>query len=481
MGNKQIEDINAIYGKIPPQAIEVEEAVLGALMLEAEAYGRISTILKTESFYKEEHKKIFEVIKWLADNERAIDLLQVTQRIKDISQFEEIGGPEYITRLTNKVAAATNIEYHARIIEQKFIQREIIRISHEASNKAYDESIDVSDVINWASIQYGNIQSSPSSLIKTTEDLIPEIYNKIKENLELKRNTTGFPTGIQPYDEFTGGLQLTDLTIIAADSGQGKTSLLITFINNITKTNTPFSIMSLEMIGMQIITRVISQETNIPGKRILNKKLENHEIAQIDDVIEETKQKKIFIDESSNKTLDSILSNIRYLYIKYGIQLFGIDYIQLISVSNNKIIREEKLALIARSLKNICKELNIHILALSQLSRDSTSTNKRPTMSRLRGSGQIEEAADNIILIYRPEEFGIDYFDNEEPAQGKAELILAKGRNVGTSSFIIRFNKETGRFFHESLDYINDPVEQNLFNNPDAFIESNKENEEKPF
>jgi len=446
-------NINLEYGKLPPQAIDVEEAVLGALILEADAFVKIGSTLSYVSFYKEEHQKIFANIKELSDEGTPIDMMVVVQRLKDKEELDEIGGPGYIVELTNNVSSAGHIEHWANIIQQKFIQRELIRVSSEIQQKAYDDTLDVLELTEWASGNIAELFAAPNTKVKTAKVLIEEMYDRIKFNYMSKNNITGHATGIPRLDEHTGGFQNTDFTIIAAETGQGKTSLAITITNNTTSLGNKVGFLSIEMPGVQLIIKITSQETGISSGGIFKTKLSDSDIGIIDSKKESIGKKLLYVDDTI-QSLASVLSSIRYLHHKFGIELFFIDYIQLITVE--KVGQEEKLAKIVRSLKNLAKELSISIVALSQVRRSTDSKKgNRPSMERLRGSGQIEEAADNIIFIWRPEEYDIDSFDDEGyiPTEGRAQIDFAKGRNIGTTRFIVKFFKEIGKFYEEVSSY----------------------------
>jgi len=460
-----IEQLNAQYGKLPPQSVDIEEAVLGALILEADAYLKISATLSHVSFYKEEHQKIFVRIKNLSDAGIPIDMMQVTQSLKDNEELDEIGGTGYIMTLIKNVSSAGHIEYWAKIIQQKFIQRELIRIALEIQTKAYDDSADVFELIESASGNIADLFAAPDTNIKNAEDLFTEMHERIKKNYFSDNNITGHVTGIPRLDEHTGGLQNTDLTIIAAETGQGKTSLAITITNNTTSFDNPVGFLSLEMPGMQLIIKITSQETGISSGGIFKTKLSDSDIGIIESMKDKIEKKLLYVDDTI-QSLSSVLGSIRYMHHKFGIKLFFIDFIQLITVE--KLGQEERLAKIVRSLKNLAKELTISIVALSQLRRDNNSkTNHKPSMERLRGSGQIEEAADNIIFIWRPEEYEIESFDDEGyiPTEGKALIDFAKGRNIGTTKFIVKFIKEIGKFYEKV------PLSEES-SDPDEFTES---------
>jgi len=467
-----IEEINAQYGKLPPQAIEVEEVVLGALMLEEDAYTKIERIIQPQSFYKEEHRKICQAVKELTDKHVPIDIMQVTQYLKDNSLLDKVGGPAYILGLTKNVASAAHIEFHARIIAQKFMQREIIRITSETQTKAYDDSEDIEDVLQHLHSGLNGLEVDISGSILTPKDGMEKLFDRIKQNLNSVSGITGLPTGIASLDRFTGGFQETDLVILAGERSQGKTSALITFLNHLGNTGTPSSLLSLEMSYTQLLARMVSQETGISAKNILNKQLSNTEIT----IIEKCSvwDMPVFIDDNCPNTLSGVIASIRYMNKKHGVKFFGIDYLQLMKVGGNvKMNQEEMLGTMARELKNIAKELNVVVVALSQLNRGE-KYGQEPTLGRLRGSGQIEDAADTIIFVHRPETYGVEYLDevNYVSSSGMAVLIVAKGRSIGVDRFNVKFTAATGRFHEDSLDDFN--------YNPDAFHESSN-NEEIPY
>jgi replicative DNA helicase len=470
-----IEQINAQYGKIPPQAIDLEEAVLGALMLERDAYISVSDIIDTQSFYKLEHQEIFEVIKYLSSNNMPIDLMMVTQELKNRSILDKVGGPLIITQLTSRVASAAHIEFHSRIIAQKFIQREMIRISTEIQTKAYDDTIDVDDLISEAENKLASIQQTGQS----KESNISEGIRGLKERIACNQKNTGLSgigTGIFKFDQFSGGLQKTDLIIIAGESSQGKTSYALTIGKNAAMNyNAKVAFYSLEMDKIQLIARLVAQETGISSKRILNQKLNQDEMKQVAQTTKIMEHLPVFFDESSTSTIDQICTSIRRLKMKYDINLAVIDYLQLVGSGLKNKTDEAQIAEITRRLKNVAKDLGISVIALSQLSR-TTNGNHRPTKNRLRGSGQIEEAADVVMLIWRPETYEIDQFPEPHKGiatAGLAECLIEKGRNIGTGSFLLKFNPETTGFY----DY--DPIYESQ---PDYFNPNSRtEKEHEPF
>ena len=438
--HETLDQINAQYGKLPPQAVEVEEAVLGALMLESDCF--LNNPVKSDWFYKDEHKKIIECIYGLSNKSKAINLLTVTQELKDKNELDEVGGTSYIMELVKRVSSAAHIEHHIRIIQQKHAQRELIRISSEVQAKAYDDTLDIDDVFAFVQNEYSQVMSFGDDNSCTFEQASNNLIKNISSEIEL-----GTKTGLNLYDKFTGGFHASDLTIIAGETSQGKTSLALTMFKNCVLNGSKAAVFSLEMTKEQLVSRIISQRTGISAKNIMYNRLSWDEKQSVINEIESIKHLPIFFDESTNNDIDKICTSIRKLKLKHDIDLVMVDYIQDMKGAND----ESGIADIGRKLKNIAKELNISVIAVSQLSRDKN--NPEPNRARLRGSGQLEEKADVVLLLYRPEEYdGKSYSEPhlEVPIYDTAQIKIAKGRNLGTGSFILGFNKTTTNFF----DYI---------------------------
>lgn len=431
-----IEQIKIQYGKVPPQAIEVEEAVIGAMILESDCY--INNPVKPEWFYKEQHQKIISCIKLIVESGNKVDLVQVTKKLKDINQLEEVGGLPVIMGLTRRVASAAHIEQHIRIIQQEFARREIIRFSTEIQNQCYDGSIDLDDIFSKIQHDMSNVMSLGDDASVTYKQATENLLIQLTENVE-----TGIKTGIAKYDNFTGGLHLGDLVIIAAETSQGKTSLALTVFKNCALRNYKAAIFSLEMTKEQLVSRITAQQTGISAKLIMYNKLNEYEKQTVINELHILQNLPIYFDESTTNDIDKICTSIRKFKIKYDIELVLVDYIQDMKGAND----ETGIAEIGRKLKNIAKELNIAVIAISQLSRDKA--NPEPNRARLRGSGQLEEKADIIMLLYRPEEYNKTYSDPHEMVEtlNTAQIKIAKGRNTGTGSFIVGFNKETTNFY----------------------------------
>ena len=448
--NSTIDEINAQYGKLPPQAIEVEEAVLGALMLERDAYVTVADIIQANSFYKEEHRKIFEAIQSLSGKEKPVDLLMVTQELKDRNQLDEVGGPGYITQLTRRVASAAHIEFHSRIIAQKYIQRELIRVSSEIQTKAYDDAMDVDDLIDFSESELFKV--SEGNIKKETLPIKP-VLNEAIIQIEKARNKpdglSGVPSGFSALDRITSGWQKTDLIIIAARPAMGKTAFVLSMARNMAVDHKQgVAIFSLEMSSIQLVNRLIAAETELGAEKIKTGKLEDYEWAQLNQRIKALDESPIFIDDTPALSVFEFRAKCRRLKMQHDINIIIVDYLQLMTAgSDNRFSREQEVSSISRSLKAIAKELNVPIIALSQLNRSVESREgRRPQLSDLRESGAIEQDADIVTFIHRPEYFGLTEDESGNSLLGVAEIIIAKHRNGATADVHLRFRKELAKF-----------------------------------
>lgn len=457
------------FGKLPPQAPELEELVLGALMTESESFGLISDFLKAEHFYKIAHQKIYKAIESLVMSGEPTDFIMVSEKLRELGTIDEAGGPYFVTLLTSKTSSAASIENHARIVYQKFLGREAIRIAGEIQTMAYDDKSDVSDVLAYANKEFSDISSFSNGSILTMYDAIEQMRNNIFKNSVDNSEQVGYKTGFKEFDKRGGGLQKSDLIIIAAESSQGKTSLALSFADNIANDGGKLAIYSLEMRATQLAARFTSYHTGIPANEILYSKFDSERFGQLDRNIKKLLKADVFIDEKSNSTIESILNSIRGMKKNYDIDGAIVDYIQLVSTSERGMNKEQQTAYIARSLKNLAKELDIFIVALSQLARDNA--NPIPSIKRLRDSGQIEEATDVCFLIYRPEQVNRNNFPEpftEFAVEKTAMIDVAKGRNIGTFKFLAHFENKTTHFSElDSYDIVSGEVKRkNLSDNP---------------
>jgi len=428
-----------VYGKVPPQAKDLEEAVLGAIMLEKSAFDTVVEILKPECFYVESNQRIFRSMQSLAQKSQPIDILTVVEELKTREELEMVGGPYYITRLTNAVVSSANIDAHSRIILQKFIQRELIRISGEIIGDAYEDSTDVFDLLDDAESKLFEITNNH---LRKNFDSIDTVLVKTIQRIEDLRNKnediSGVPSGFASLDRITYGWQPTDLIILAARPSVGKTALALNLARSAalhaTKP-TPVAIFSLEMSASQLVQRILSAESEIWLEKIARGKLEEHEMKQLyAKGIQRLAQAPIYIDDTPALNIFELRAKCRRLKNKHNVGLIIIDYLQLMSGTgeNRNSNREQEISRISRDLKGLAKELQVPIIALSQLSREVEKRkegNKMPQLSDLRESGAIEQDADMVMFLYRPEYYDITANEFGESNKGETHVRIAKHRN----------------------------------------------------
>jgi replicative DNA helicase len=438
------------FGKVPPQALDMEEAVLGAIMLEKEAVITILDILKPESFYKDSHKKIFKAIYDLSSREFPVDLYTVTEELRAHNELESVGGPVYLTQLTSKVVSAANVDYHARIVAQKYIQRELIRVSTEIQARSFDDSWDVTELLDFSEnelfqIAEGNIKREVSPINMVIKEAIKEIEEAGKREDAL----VGIPSGFTKLDRLTSGWQKSELIIVAARPSMGKTALALSMARNMAIDHgKKVAIFSCEMSSIQLANRLIIAETDIPGDKIRNGRLSEEEWKQLDTRIKKLVQAPIFVDDTPAISIFELRAKCRRLMAQHKLDIVILDYLQLMSGPENAGSREQEVSNISRSLKSIAKELNVPIIALSQLNRsvEMRGGTKRPLLSDLRESGAIEQDADMVVFIHRQEKFGIVTFEDGSSTKGIAEIILAKNRNGPVDDIKLRFREEKAQF-----------------------------------
>jgi replicative DNA helicase len=462
--------IDLSMGKMPPQALELEEAVLGALLLEKDAFVAVSEILKPEHFYKEAHQHIYQAISNLFFHEQPVDMLTVVEELKKIEKIEEVGGAFYITQLTSRVASAAHIEYHARIIWQKFLQREMIRISSDLQTKSYDESIDVDDLLDEAEntfflLSQGNMKKDVTQI----NPVIQEAIDRIKQASERTDGLSGVPSGFTALDRITSGWQRSDLVIIAARPAMGKTAFVLSMTRNMALVHKQaVAVFSLEMANVQLVNRLIVSETELASEKIKNGNLQAYEWEQLDHKIQNLIDAPIFIDDTAGLSVFELRAKCRRLKKQHDLKIIIIDYLQLMNASGmNPGNRQEEVSMISRSLKGLAKELDVPILALSQLNRGVESRagaeGKRPQLSDLRESGAIEQDADMVLFIHRPEYYRITEDEQGNSLLGMAEIIIAKHRNGATGDVRLRFRQELARF---------QDVEEDMFDDGNSFYQT---------
>ena len=430
-----------VYGKVPPQAKDLEEAVLGAIMLEKTAFDTVVEILKPECFYVEAHQRIFSAMQSLSNKSQPIDILTVVEELRSREELEMVGGPYYVTKLTNAVVSAANIGAHARIILQKFIQRELIRISGEIIGDAYEDSTDVFDLLDDAESKLFEITNN--HLRKDYNSIDTILVNTIKRIEDLRQrneDVTGVPSGFSGLDRVTYGWQNTDLIILAARPAVGKTAFALNLARNAVMhpaKPTPVALFSLEMSAGQLVQRILSAESEIWLEKIARGKMEEHEMKQLyARGIQRLSQAPLYIDDTPALNIFELRAKSRRLRNKHNIGLIIIDYLQLMSGTgeNRNANREQEISNISRNLKSLAKELNVPIIALSQLSRaveqrGAKEGSRIPQLSDLRESGAIEQDADMVMFLYRPEYYDINSNAEGENIRGLTEVKIAKHRN----------------------------------------------------
>ena len=481
LGLKKIQSpavINLQQGKIPPQALDLEEAVLGAMLIDKKGVDEVIDILQPDAFYKTAHQYIFNSIYQLFHDSQPIDLLTVSSALRKDGKLEIVGGEFYLVQLSQRVASSAHIEFHARIILQKFIQRSLIRISNEIIETAYKDSTDVFDLLDEAEsklydVTQGNIKRSSQS----AQNLVIEAKTRIEE-ISKREGLSGVSTGFQKLDKLTSGWQPSDLIVIAARPGMGKTALTLSMARDIAVTKEiPVAFFSLEMSSVQLITRLISAETGLSSEKLRTGKLADHEWQQLNVKVTDLEKAPLFIDDTPSLSIFDLRAKARRLASQNGIKLIIVDYLQLMTAGSSSKVgnREQEISTISRNLKALAKELDVPVIALSQLSRavETRGGTKRPMLSDLRESGAIEQDADIVSFIYRPEYYNIDEWDDDEhtPSEGQAELIVAKHRNGGLDNIRLKFISHLGKF--EDIDNFDSPFEFQSKMNPNRTEVSN--------
>lgn len=449
------------YGDLPlelahvqPQAPEIEKAVLGALMIDRDAYMEISNLLRVDSFYEPRNKMIYEAIVKLSAEENPVDVLTVTDKLAKMGKLDEVGGPGYVADLSSRVATSANIVYHANIVAEKYLARQMIHYVGTIGNKAFDETYDIKDVVQEAeSILFELSQNNMKKDYSVLSPIVDKAMDLVKIAHSNKGGITGISTGYFQLDDMTCGWQNSDLVIIAGRPAMGKTAFALSLAKNIAiDQKITMAFFSLEMSDVQLANRLMANACKVDSKKLLSGQLDRSDWLRLDKNIEKLKEAPLYIDETEGLSVMELRTKARRLVKEHGVKLIMIDYLQLMTASGmNFNSRQEEVSLISRSLKGMAKELNIPVLALSQLNRGVESRNgaegKRPQLSDLRESGAIEQDADMVIFLHRPAYYGImmsgdgliDYTD-------KAEVIISKHRKGATGIVMMKFVGEFTRF-----------------------------------
>jgi replicative DNA helicase len=452
-------DISESLGKLPPQALDLEEAVLGALMLEKNALTAVVEFLRPEHFYSDQHKEIYTAIVDLFKSSEPVDMRTVVARLRKTGKLEIIGNASYIVELTSKVSSAANIEYHARLIIELAIKRDLIQIASQIHHDAYEDTTDVFELLDKT--EQSVFQISDNNLRKNYDkmkDLMFRAFQELQEKKNHKDGLTGIPSGFSRLDRVTSGWQRSDLVIIAARPGMGKTAFIVSALRNAAVDFAhPVAIFSLEMASLQLVNRLISAEAELESEKIKKGNLAEFEWQQLVHKTNRLSSAPIFIDDTPGLSILELRAKCRRLKAEHNIQMIVIDYLQLMKgeAGGN---REQEIASISRALKGVAKELNVPVIALSQLSRgvETRGGDKRPQLSDLRESGSIEQDADIVMFLYRPEYYKITEWEDGTPSQGGAEVIIAKHRNGSLENVRLKFIGKYTKF----ADY----------DSPDGFI-----------
>ena len=439
-------------GRLAPRDTEVEEAVLGALMLEKDAYTTVCDLLKPESFYDPRHQLIYTAIQQLGASQQPIDMLTVTERLRANGDLEKVGGPIVISQLTAKVASGAHVEFHARIVAQKYLARELINFASDIEGKAFDESNDVDDLLQEAEGKLFEIsQRNVKKDVTQIDPVVAQAIEQIEAAANRESGLSGLETQFHELDKLTSGWQNSDLIIIAARPAMGKTAFVLSMAKNMAiNYNTPVAIFSLEMSNVQLVNRLIVNTCEITGEKIKSGQLAPYEWEQLMAKIKDLYDAPIYIDDTPSLSVFELRTKARRLVREHNIKMIIIDYLQLMNASGmNFGSREQEVSTISRSLKGLAKELNIPIIALSQLNRGVETRQgdgKRPQLADLRESGAIEQDADMVCFIHRPEYYKITEDEKGNSLIGLAEIIIAKHRNGAVGDVRLRFKGEYARF-----------------------------------
>lgn len=453
-------------GKLPPHDKDIEEAVLGALMLEKDAYMSVCDLLVPESFYDPVNQKIYQAITTLGLNQRPIDMMTVTEQLRHDGLLDEVGGAVHISELTARVYTAAHVEYHAKIIAQKYLARRLIQFASGIENEAFDESNDIDDILQQAE---GRLFDISQTQLKREVTQIDPVLSTALEQIQLaasrESGISGLPTGYTELDKYTSGWQDSDLIIIAARPAMGKTAFVLSMAKNMAVDySCPIAVFSLEMASVQLVKRLISNVAEINGEQIKSGRLSSEEWDRLNQRLRNIYGAPLYLDETPGLSITELRTKARRLVREHGVKLIMIDYLQLMNASGMKFgSREQEVSTISRSLKAMAKELNIPIIALSQLNRSTeTRDDKRPVLSDLRESGAIEQDADIVCFIHRPEYYlksGVDAEGND--VRGMAELIIAKHRSGGVGTVKLKFTSRFARFenWDDSFESVRDAID----------------------
>ena len=437
--------IDSTYGHLQPQSLDIERVVLGALMIDKDAFSIVSEIIRPETFYEPRNQKIFHAIQTLNMEEKPVDIMTVAEQLRREGTLDEVGGPAYIVELSSHVASSAHIEYHAHVLAQKFLARQLISYASRVETNAFDETLDIDLVMQKAEGELFEISQKNMRQDYTQIDpVISQAVDILQKASASSGGLTGIPTGYGKLDDFTSGWQKSDLVIIAGRPAMGKTSFALSLAKNIAVDyREPIAFFSLEMNNVQLVNRLISNVCEITGNKILNGQLSPDEWERLDKNIRRLMGAPIYIDDTPGLSIFELRTKARRLVREKGVKIIMIDYLQLMNANGMRFgNRQEEVSTISRSLKGLAKELDIPILALSQLNRTVENRDgidgKRPQLSDLRESGAIEQDADMVLFVHRPEYYHIFDDGKGNDLRGKAQIIIAKHRKGATGDVLLR-------------------------------------------
>ena len=452
-GKKGTSPIDPNFAHVQPQAVEIERVVLGALMVDSDAFSVVSELLKPETFYEPRHQKIYEAIRNMNMDERPVDIMTLNDELSKMGEIDKVGGVDYLMEISSQVASAAHVESHARILAEKYMQRQLIHFAGDIETKAYDSSVDVDELMQQA--EGSLFQISQNNMKQDFTQVAPVVKNAVEilqRAASNKGGLTGIPTGYTGMDEITSGWQASDLVIIAGRPAMGKTSFALSIAKNVAVDyGVPIGFFSLEMNNVQLVNRLISNVCEVSGRKILNGQLDPSDWERLDKRIGRLTDAPIYVDDTPGLSVFELRTKARRLVREKGVKIIMIDYLQLMNANGMKFgSRQEEVSTISRSLKGLAKELDIPVLALSQLSRNVENREglegKRPQLSDLRESGAIEQDADMVLFVHRPEYYHIYQDEKGNDLHGMAQIIIAKHRKGSTGDVLLNFRGEFTRF-----------------------------------
>ncbi|KJJ87778.1 replicative DNA helicase [Prevotella intermedia ZT] len=453
--------IDTSFGHLQPQALDIEKVVLGALMIDSDAFTVVSEMIRPETFYDPRHQKIYGAIQALNLHEKPVDIMTVAEELKRSGELEEVGGPAYIVELSSHVASSAHIEYHGRILAQKFLARQLIQFASMIETEAFDETIDVDELMQRAEGSLFELsQKNMAQEYTQIDPIVKQAYELLQKAAHNQENggLTGISTGFTQLDKITAGWQPSDLVIIAGRPAMGKTSFALSLAKNIAiDSRVPVAFFSLEMNNVQLVNRLLSNVCSISGSKILSGQLDPSDWERFDNNIRKMEGAPIYVDDTPGLSVFELRTKARRLVREHGIKVLMVDYLQLMNANGMRFSsRQEEVSTISRSLKGLAKELNIPVLALSQLNRTVEQRDgiegKRPQLSDLRESGAIEQDADLVLFVHRPEYYRIFQDEKGNDLHGKAQIIIAKHRKGATDDVLLSFRGEYTRFANPDED-----------------------------